>query len=99
MHRVLHLEYFKLKLSNFTVKCHNCYQIIAPFDTGATCSYILYLLFMKISNKVNIIKKTLQVNTASGATLGAIGLEQLTMNTEEHIFRHNFITCTKLTQP
>ena len=48
---------------------------------------------------MNIIKKTLWVNTANGATLDPKGLTKLTMNIEEHSFRHNFIICTKLKQP
>ena len=54
---------------------------------------------MKISDKVHITKKALQVSTDSRTTLGPIGLAQLTMNKEEHSFRHYFIVCTKLKQP
>ena len=67
MHTVSNLEYVKLTLSNFTVKFQNCDPIIALFDTGATCSCIFYHLFTNILDKMNIIKKTLWVNTASGA--------------------------------
>ena len=59
MHTVSNLEYAKLKLSNFIGKPQNCEPIIALFDTRVTCSCILYQLFTKISDKVNIIKKTL----------------------------------------
>ena len=93
------LEYVKLKLSNFTVKLQNCNPVIALFDTGATCSCISYYLLIKIADKVNTVKKTLWVNTASGAILGPIGLTSLTMNIEDHSLRHNFIICTKLKQP
>ena len=99
VHTVSNLEYAKLKLSNFTVKHQNCDPIIALFDTGATCSCISYQLFIKISDKANIVNKTFWVNTASGATLGPIGLPSLAMNIEEHSFRHYFIICTKLKQP
>ena len=54
---------------------------------------------MKILDRVNAIKKPLWINTTSGTTLGPIGLKQLTMNMEEHSFRHNLIICTKLKQP
>ena len=54
---------------------------------------------MKISDKVNIIKKTLPLNTDSRATLGPISLAHLTMNIEEHSLRHNFTISTKLKQP
>ena len=96
---VSNLEYAKLKLSNFTVKLHDYDPSIALFDTGAPCSSISYQHFTNISNKVNIIKKALWVNTASRATLGPIGIVQLTMNIEEHSFKCNFIICMKLKQP
>ena len=95
-HMVSNLEYAELKLSNFTVKLHYCDPIIALFDTGATCSCISYQLFTKISDKVNVITKTLWVNTASGTTPGPLGIAHLTMNIEEHSFKYNFIICTKL---
>ena len=53
---------------------------------------------MKITYKVNIIKKALQVNTANGTSLGPVGLVQMTMKIEEHSFRHNFNMCTKVKQ-
>ena len=58
-HKVSNLEYDKLKLSNFTVNLHECDPIIALFDTGATHSCISYQLFTKISDKVDVIRKTL----------------------------------------
>ena len=98
-HTVLNLEYAKLKLSYFAVKHHDFDPIIALFNTGATCSCILYQLFMKISDKVDIIRKTQRVNTVTGTTLCPIGIAHLAMNIEEHNFQHNFIICTKLKQP
>ena len=77
------MEYATLKLSNFTVKLQDCDPIIALFDTGAMCSCITYQLFMKISDKVDIIRK-------------GIGIVHLTINIEGHSFKHNFIICTKL---
>ena len=80
-HTVSNLEYAKLKLSNFAVvNLHECDPIIALFHTGAICSYIVYQLVTKISDKVDIIKKTLWLNMANGATLTLIGIVQLTMN-------------------
>ena len=93
------MEYAKLKLSKFEVKLHDFDHIIALFDTGATCSCISYQLFTKIADKVEVIRKTLRVNTASGTTLGPIGIVHLAMNIEEHSFKHNFIICTELKQP
>ena len=48
---------------------------------------------------MNVIWKTLWVNTPSQTMLGPIGIVHLTMNTEEHFFKHNFIICAKLKQP
>ena len=87
-----------MKLSNFEVKLHDCEPIIALFNFKAICYCISYHLFMKISNKVDIIRKTLLVHTGIGITLGLIGIVHLTMNIEEYSFKHNFIICTKLKQ-
>ena len=38
------------------------------------------------------------MNTASGATLGPIGVPSFDFNLEEQNFTHNFIVCTKLKQ-
>ena len=54
--------------------------------------------FYKNVDKVDIIRKTLGVNTARRTTLGPIGIVHLTMNIEEHSFKHSFIICTKLKQ-
>ena len=43
----------------FSVKLHDCDPIIALFDTEGTCSCILYQLFTKTSDRVDIIRKTL----------------------------------------
>ena len=91
LHTVSNLEYAKLQLTNFVVKLQNCDPKIVLFDTGATCSCISYHLFTTMSHKVNFIKKTLKVNRASGAISCSIGIMQLTLNIEEHNFRHNFI--------
>ena len=96
---VSNLESAKLKLSNFVVKLHDFNPIRALFDSGAMCSCISYKLFTKISDKIDIMWKTLRVNTASGTTSDPIGIVSLTMNIEEHSFKHNFVICTKLKQP
>ena len=51
---------------------------------------------MKISDKINMIRKPLKVNTASGATWGLIGIAPLELNIDEQNFVHDFIVCTKL---
>ena len=56
---VFNLECAKLKLSNISVNVHECDPIIALSDTGDMCSCISYQLFMKISDKVDVIRKTL----------------------------------------
>ena len=61
-------------------------------------SCILQDMFKKIAEKINLIRKTLKVNTASGATLGPISIAPLEVNIEEKNFTHNFIVCTKLKQ-
>ena len=48
------MEYAKLKLSNFAVKCLDCELITALFDTGAMGYCISYHLFMKRSGKMDI---------------------------------------------
>ena len=70
---------------------HNLDLIIALFDTGAMCSCISYQLFTKIADKVDIIRKTLRANTASGTTLGPIGIVHFIMNKEEHSFEQNYM--------
>ena len=45
-----------------------------------------------------MIKKTLKVNTRSGATLGPIGISPLELNIDDQIFAHNFVVCIKLKQ-
>ena len=56
------------------------------FDTEATCSCISKQVFEKILDKINLIRKPLKVNTASGATLGPIGITSLDLNIEEQNF-------------
>ena len=43
-------------------------------------------------------QKSLKVNTASGTTLGPIGITSLELNIDDQISVHNFIICTKLKQ-
>ena len=45
-----------------------------------------------------MIRKSLKVNTASGATLGPIEIAPLEFNKDTQNFVHNFIVCTKLKQ-
>ena len=47
---------------------------------------------------MNLIRKPLKVNIASGATLGPAKIAQLNLNGEQQNFTHNFIVCTKLKQ-
>ena len=93
------LECAKLKLTNFAVKFLSIEPITALFYTGATCSCISQQLFMKISDKANMIKISLKVNTASGTTLGPIRIAPLEVNMKSQIFVCNFIICSKLKQP
>ena len=46
--------------------------VTALFDTGATCSCISKQVFQKILDKINLIRKPLNVNTASRATLSPL---------------------------
>ena len=48
-------------------------------------------IFRKISDKVNVIRKCLKVNTTSGATLGPIQIDPLELNIDDQNFTHNFI--------
>ena len=55
-------------------------------------------VFKKIADKINLMRKPLKVNTASGATLSPIQIAPLDLNLEEQNFTHNIIVCTKLKQ-
>ena len=50
----------------------------------------------KNSDKVTMIKKPLKVNTASGGTLGLIGIAPLKLNIDNQNFAHNSVACTKI---
>ena len=54
---------------------------------------------MNISGKVDMICRTLHVNTACGTALGPIGIVSLIMDTEKHSFKCNFIICITVKQP
>ena len=97
-HMLSSIEYSKLKLSNFVVKILNREAIITPFNTAATCSYISHHLFQKISDKVDMTRMSLQINTASRTTLGPIGIVPLILNINDYIFIHNLIIHKKLRQ-
>ena len=84
-HTIFNLEYAKLKMSNFAVKCLSIEPITALFATGATFSCISQQLFIKISNKVNMLKKSLKVNIVSETTLGPIEINPLELIIDDHI--------------
>ena len=96
-HIISNLEYAKLRLPNFAVKIFKTMPITALFDTGVTCSCISKQVFKKIVDKINLIRKPLKLNTASGGTSGPIGIAPLDLNIEQY-FAHNFTMCTKLKQ-
>ena len=50
---------------------------------------------MKISDKVDMMQKSLRVNTVSGMTLGPIGIVPLILDINNHTFVHRFIICMK----
>ena len=58
--------------------------------------YLTPLIYENI--KVNITCKSVQVNSASGLTLGSIGIVPLILDMVNHTSVHNFIICTKLKQ-
>ena len=98
-HTISNPEYENLKWSNFAIKLLSIEPITALFDTVATYSCISQQLFIKISDKANMVTKSLKVNTASGVVLGSIGITHLELNIDDQIFVYNFIMCTKLKQP
>ena len=53
---------------------------------------------MKILDKVDMMQKSLRVNTASAMTLGPTGIGNLILDIDDHILVNNFIICTKLKQ-
>ena len=77
---IYNLEYAKLKRSNFAAEILKTEPITALFDTGATYSCISQLIFKKIADKINMIRKSLKINTVSGAILGPIGITPLDLN-------------------
>ena len=93
---ISNIEHARLILSNFIVKLLNNEPVIALFNTGATCSCISHQLVQKISDKVNMTKKTLWVKTASRTKLGPIGIVPLVLDINNHAFVDNFIICKKL---
>ena len=94
-HTISNLEYTKLKLSNFAVKILKTEPITALFHTGATCSSLSQQICRMILDKINIIKKPLKVNTASGTTLEQIGITPLELKWNQNVV-DNFIVFTKL---
>ena len=46
---------------------------------------------MKITDKVKMIKKPLNVNTTRGAMLGPIGIAPLDLNIDDQYVAHNFV--------
>ena len=88
--------YAKLKLSNVAVYLINNKPIMALFYTEATCSCIPHHLFQKISDQVDITRKSLWVNKASRSTIGLIGIVLLALDISNHTFVQNFIICKKL---
>ena len=53
---------------------------------------------MKIADKIKLFRKPLKVYTASGASLGPIGIATLDLNIEKPNFTYELIVCTKLKQ-
>ena len=95
-HTISNLENAKLKLSDFACKILKTEPITALFDTEATCSCILQQIFKKITDKINLIRKPLKINTVSGVTLTLIWIAPLDLDIEDQNFTHNFIVFTKL---
>ena len=65
-HITSNLEYEKLKLSNFAVKILKREIITTLSVTGAAWSCISKQVLQKIANIINLIRKPLKMNTASG---------------------------------
>ena len=95
---ISNLKYAKLKLSHFAVKILKTVPVTALFDTGATCPCISQQIFKKIADKINMIKRPLNMNTVSRAILGPIGIAPLELNIDDYNFKHNFVVCTNLKQ-
>ena len=58
----------------------------------------LCLMQEQHADRIYLIRKPLKVNTASGATLGPIGIAPFFENTDKQNCTHNFIVGTKLKQ-
>ena len=55
-------------------KILNNEPIIALFDAGGICTCTSHHSFQKISDRVNMTKMSVQVNTSGGTTLDPIGI-------------------------
>ena len=53
----------------------------------------MYFVFKKIVNKINLIRKPLEANTASRTTLGPIGIAPLDLNIEKKTKILHIIYC------
>ena len=78
-------------------------QVIALFDTGATCSCVSSKLLHTLSqsksslNQVKYLPMKLKVQQADGQTsLHPIGIAIITIQLSQHVFTHPFIVCNKL---
>ena len=94
-------------LANFKVQIsrgkHN--QVIALFDTGATCSCVLSNLLHELVHSTSSLKPVkfmpmkLKVQQADGQTsLQPMGIAIITIQLHQHVFTHPFIVCNKLHQ-
>ena len=95
-------------LANFkvTISNKNDHQVLALFDTGATCLCVSHKLLDKLMTPlissikpIKFLPMTLKVNQADGQTsLELIGIALITIQLHQHTFTHPFVVCNQLKQ-
>ena len=82
--------------STIMVHTGKCYK--AVIDSGAAISLITYSAYQTIDSsfKRPIQASTMELNTADGSPLTALGITALHLRTADFKFTHNFIICHRL---
>ena len=79
-----------------TVHVGKCYK--ALIDSGAAISLLRYSMYQNIDDhlKTSIQMTSIQLNTADGSPMTALGIATLQLSIADFKFSHNFIMCDRL---
>ena len=85
-----------MECPTITVHVGKCYK--ALIDSGAAISLVRYSMYHNIDNTLkSAIQVTLiQLNTADGSPMTALGITTLQLRIADFKFSHNFIICNRL---